>query len=100
MPVYFDTQKQRWRFTFNRIINGQRHRASRLLPKDWNRTRAEAYSRKEEGRLYALATGIDSTCPDSRRSGLLIGPTEAADNRTERAFTSQVTSGLFRSVPK
>lgn len=59
MPCYFDSQKQRWRFMFNRIINGQRHRASRLLPKAWNRTRAEAYARKEEGRLYAFATGIE-----------------------------------------
>lgn len=59
MPVYFDTQKGRWRFQFNRLIGAERHRASRLLPKDWNRARAEAYARKEEGRLYALGTGIE-----------------------------------------
>ena len=59
MPVYHDAQKGRYRFTFNRIVNGHRHRASRLLPKDWNRTRAEAYARKEEGRLYSLASGVE-----------------------------------------
>jgi integrase len=59
MPVYHDTAKKRWRFTFNRVIHGERHRASRLLPADWNRSRAEAYDRKETGRLYAVATGIE-----------------------------------------
>jgi integrase len=59
MPVYHDTAKKRWRFTFNRVIHGERHRASRLLPADWNRSRAEAYDRKETGRLYAIATGIE-----------------------------------------
>lgn len=59
MPCYFDSAKGRWRFQFNRLIGNERHRASRLLPKDWNRTKAEAYARKEEGRLYALATGIE-----------------------------------------
>lgn len=59
MPVYYDTSKKRWRFTFNRIIHGERRRASRLLPQDWNRSRAEAYDRKETGRLYALAAGIE-----------------------------------------
>jgi integrase len=59
MPCYFDAQKQRWRFTFNRIIGAERHRASRLLPKGWSRAQAEAYDRKETGRLYALAAGIE-----------------------------------------
>jgi integrase len=59
MPVYYEDGKWRWRFQFNRIIDGKRHRASRLLPKGWSRTRAEAYDRKETGRLYALASGIE-----------------------------------------
>lgn len=59
MPVYFDSQKQRWRFTFNRIIRGQRHRASKLLPAGWNRSRAEAFDRTQTARAYALATGIE-----------------------------------------
>lgn len=60
MPVYFDKQKQRWRFTFNRIIRGRRHRASKLLPAAWDRAKAEKYDRKETGDLYAAATGIES----------------------------------------
>lgn len=59
MPVYYDERKKRWRFQFNRVIHGQRHRASRLLPAAWNRARAEAYARSEEGRLYAIATGVE-----------------------------------------
>lgn len=66
MPVYFDKEKNRWRFTFNRIVDGKRHRASRLLPAAWNRTRSEAYDRKETGRLYAVATGLEQ-----RRAGLI-----------------------------
>lgn len=59
MPVYFDKAKGRWRFTFNRIVSGRRHRASRLLPAVWDRRRAEAYDRQETGRLYAVATGLE-----------------------------------------
>lgn len=59
MPVYFDAEKQRWRFQFNRKLGNRRVRASRLLPEGWNRSRAEAFDRKEEGRLYALASGIE-----------------------------------------
>lgn len=58
MPVYFDSQKHRWRFTFNRIVNGARNRASRLLPQGWSRSQAEAYDRKQSADLYAQASGI------------------------------------------
>lgn len=58
MPVYFDKAKGRWRFTFNRVINRVRHRASRLLPQGWNRSQAETYDRKQSADLYAQASGI------------------------------------------
>lgn len=63
MPVYFDKDKKRWRFTFNRIIGSQRTRATKLLPAAWGRTKAEKYDREETGRLYALATGVDHPEP-------------------------------------
>lgn len=59
MPVYFDKQKKRWRFTFARRIKGSRYRASKLLPAGWTRVRAEAFDRKETGDLYANATGTE-----------------------------------------
>lgn len=59
MPVHYDPRNKRWRFQFNRLVNGRRHRSSRLLPQSWDRARAEAYARQEEGRLYALATGLE-----------------------------------------
>lgn len=59
MPVYFEKDKQRWRFQFNRKIDGRRRRASRLLPAAWDRARAEKYDRKKTGDLYAIATGIE-----------------------------------------
>lgn len=58
MPVYVDKAKRRWRFTFNRKINGQRLRATKLLPKAWGRAEAEKYDRQETARLYAIATGV------------------------------------------
>lgn len=63
MPVYLDKQKQRWRFTFNRVIKGVRHRATKLLPAAWGRAKAEAYDRTETARLYAVATGVERPEP-------------------------------------
>lgn len=58
MPVYIDKAKKRWRFEFDRIIPGAgRVRATKLLPKGWDRTQAEKWSQAEETRLYTLATG-------------------------------------------
>lgn len=63
MPIYFVKNKQRWRFTFNRVIEGQRHRATKLLPAGWSRTQAEAYDRTETARLYAVAAGLNRPEP-------------------------------------
>lgn len=63
MPVYFDKQKERWRFLFNRKIRGKRYRASKLLPEGWNRARAEAFDRQETARYYAFASGIERREP-------------------------------------
>lgn len=58
MPVYFDKDKKRWRFTFNRIIDRRRRRYSKLLPRAWDRAEAEKFAREREGELYAVATGV------------------------------------------
>lgn len=63
MSVYFDKDKGRWRFTFNRVINGQRNRATKLLPKTWDRAKAETYDRQETARLYAVASGVERPEP-------------------------------------
>jgi integrase len=57
MPVQFKSDKKRWEFSFNRVIAGRRLRATKLLPKGWTRTQAEAYDQKETARLFALAAG-------------------------------------------
>jgi integrase len=59
MSIRWDTRNKRWRFEFDRVIEGQRHRASRLLPKGWSQAQADAFDRKESGRLYAVATGVE-----------------------------------------
>jgi integrase len=63
MPVYYDKHKNRWRFTFNRVIGSVRHRATKLLPAAWGRPKAEAYDRAETARLYAVATGVERPEP-------------------------------------
>ncbi len=68
MPVYLDKQKQRWRFTFNRVIRGSRTRATKLLPAAWGRAKAEAYDRTETARLYALAAGLEQPEPSIGRA--------------------------------
>jgi len=67
MPVYFDRDKKRWRFEFNRVVrrDGRRYRArsTKLLPKGWSADRRERYDRDETARLYAAATGVERAEP-------------------------------------
>lgn len=60
MSVYWDKDKKRWRFSFNRSIGGRKCRLTKLLPKGWSQREAEAYDRKESGGLYAQATGVST----------------------------------------
>lgn len=63
MPIYYDNDKARWRFEFNRVIRAVRTRATKLLPKGWSRAQAEKYDRDETSRLYALASGVEKPEP-------------------------------------
>jgi integrase len=58
MPIYRDKPTGRWRFDFDRRINGQRLRRRQLLPAGWTRAQADAFDRKESSALYAIAQGI------------------------------------------
>lgn len=59
MPIRWDTRNKRWRYEFDRVIEGRRQRTSKLLPKGWTQAQADAFDRKESGRLYAIGTGIE-----------------------------------------
>jgi integrase len=63
MPIRWDARNKRWRYEFDRVVGGRRHRLSRLLPKGWSQAQADAYDRQESGRLYAVATGIERRDP-------------------------------------
>lgn len=63
MSIRWDTRNKRWRWEFDRVVEGRRHRLSRLLPKGWSQTQADAFDRREAARLYALATGIEQRDP-------------------------------------
>ena len=58
MPISFDTRNQRWRYFFDRKIGDERKRTSRLLPKGWDRAKAQEFDRIETARLYAIASGV------------------------------------------
>lgn len=59
MSIRYDKANHRWRYEFDHRIAGSRQRASRLLPKGWSKSQADAFDRKESGRLYALAIGAE-----------------------------------------
>lgn len=63
MPIRWDTRNKRWRFEFDRVVEGRRYRLSRLLQKGWSQAQAHAYDLKECSRLQAIATGIQRRDP-------------------------------------
>lgn len=63
MSIYYDKGRRRYRFEFDRVIEGRRVRATKLLPKAWNQAQADKFDREESGRLYALAQGIEKQAP-------------------------------------
>lgn len=63
MSIRWDTRNKRWRYEFDRLLEGRRHRFSRLLPRGWSQAQADAYDRKESAHLYAVAAGIEQRKP-------------------------------------
>ena len=57
MSAYFDSAKGRWRFELTKVISGNRVRVTKLLPKGWTRTQAQAFDKAQTDKLYAVATG-------------------------------------------
>lgn len=58
MSIHRDKARGRFRFEFDARIGGQRVRATKLLPRAWNRAQADAFDRTESARLYATARGV------------------------------------------
>ncbi len=63
MPVYYDKARKRWRYEFDRVVDGCRQRARKLLPRGWTAAQAESYARAQDSRLYAAATGAQQDEP-------------------------------------
>lgn len=58
MSIYYDAERQAFRWQFKATIDGTRHRLSRLLPRRWSEAQARRYDETETARTYArLATG-------------------------------------------
>lgn len=64
MSIRYLRDKKRYRFEFEAQINGQRLRATKLLPAGWNKAQAETWDRVECARLYAEASGVQR--PDAK----------------------------------
>ena len=58
MSIYRNKKRGSFVFEFDKIINGERVRAVKSLPKTWNQAQADAYDRQESARLYAIATRV------------------------------------------
>lgn len=52
-----------WLFQFDKIIDGSRERANKVLPKGWSKKQAQEYDRVETARIYAIATGVSRSEP-------------------------------------
>lgn len=61
MSISWDKRNKCWRYQFDRYIAGRRHRASRLLPRGWSQSQADAFDRRESARLYAVASGVQGS---------------------------------------
>lgn len=58
MSIRYIREKKRYRFEFEATINGQRVRATKLLPAGWNKAQADTYDKNESARLFAEASGV------------------------------------------
>lgn len=63
MPIYWDKGRKCWRFEYDRVIEGQRARSTKMLPATWSRSEADAFDIKESARLHARATGVERHRP-------------------------------------
>lgn len=59
MSIYRDKERGCYVFEFDRVVEGKRVRARKLLPKTWTRAQADTYDRQEAARLYAVATRVE-----------------------------------------
>ena len=58
MSISRDKARGLFVFEFDRVIQGQRVRARKRLPRAWNQAQADSFDRAETARLYAIAQGI------------------------------------------
>ena len=60
MSIRYLRDKKRYRFEFEAAINGQRIRATKLLPAAWNKEQADRFDKVESARLFAEESGIQA----------------------------------------
>lgn len=64
MSIHYEAEAQRWRWQFKAVIDGERHRFSRRLPRGWSEAQARRYDEQETARTYArLSLGRRGNVP-------------------------------------
>lgn len=91
MSIRWDSRNKRWRFEFDRVIQGRRQRLSRLLPQGWNQAQADAYDRKEGARLYAVASGVERVDP-LISDAILLYLSDKTDLKSLRSTTEHLAA--------
>lgn len=72
MSIHYVKSKGAYCFSFKRIINGERIRATKLLPKAWSQAQVHAFDLKESARLYALHSGLAVNSRPTIESAILL----------------------------
>jgi len=58
MSIYYDKATARWRWQFQAVVDGTRHRHSKSLPRGWGEAQAKRFDEQETARQYArIAVG-------------------------------------------
>jgi integrase len=58
MSLRYLREKKCYRFEFEATLNGERVRATKMLPKGWSKAQADTYDKNESARLFAENSGV------------------------------------------
>jgi integrase len=72
VSIHFVKSKGAYCFSFKRVINGERVRATKLLPKAWSQAQVHAYDLKESARLYELHSGLVAHSRPTIEAAILV----------------------------
>lgn len=63
MPIYYDAQKKKYVYEFDKFIDGKRVRTRKSLPSGWSHAQREKYAHEQDKKLYAQVSGVEERIP-------------------------------------